>query len=132
MQLPPLFHQRPRAVQLILAVVLPIAFGSACGFILGTSQPWFGVLMLIAGLGGVGAGFEHGRARDGALRGLVGGTLFAGALLASFEARGAPALTPLPATMPLMAVIYAVSGVPLGMLGSWLRGRSEDRRAAAG
>lgn len=119
-------------MQLILAVVLPISFGGACGFVLGASQPWFGVLMLIAGVGGVAAGFEHGRARDGALRGIVGGTLFAGALLAVFEVLGAPALTPLPAAMPVMAVIYAVSGVPLGMLGGWLRGRTEDRRAAAG
>jgi hypothetical protein len=124
-QLPPLFRERPRAVQLILAVVLPIAFGGACGFVLGESQTWFGIMTLIAGVGGIAAGFEHGTAREGALRGLVGGVLFAGSLLAVFEMRGMPALTPLPAAMSIMAVIYAVSGVPLGMLGGWLRSRYE-------
>jgi hypothetical protein len=130
-QLPPLFRQRPRAVQLILAVILPIAFGALCGSMLGVSQAWFGILMLLAGIGGVAAGFEHGSAREGAVRGLVGGVLFAGSLLAVFEVRGLPALAPLPAALPTMTVVYAVSGVPLGMLGGWLRGRSERQQARA-
>lgn len=110
-------------MQVLLAIVLPIAFGALCGFDLGASKLWFGVLMLLAGIGGVGAGFEHASAREGSLRGLVGGVLFSGALLAVFELRGLPALTPLPAAMPIMAVVYAVSGMPLGALGGWLRSR---------
>jgi len=85
--------------------------------------------MLVAGIGGILGGFEHATARDGALRGVVGGVLFAGPLLVTFEARGVPALVPLPASLPVMAVIYAVSGMPLGALGGWLRARSEARRA---
>jgi hypothetical protein len=118
-------------VQLVIAVVIPVAYGALCGAMLGMSAPVFNLLMLVAGIGGVLGGFEHPTPREGLVRGLVGGTLFAGALLAMFEARGAAALTPLPASPPVMAVIYAVSGPPLGALGGWLRGRSEARRARA-
>ena len=127
---PPLFRQRPRAVQIVGAVVLPVGFGALCGFLLGASQPGFNLAMLIAGIGGVLAGFEHASARAGVLRGLSGGVLFVAALVAVFEARGAPALTPLPAGLLVMAVFYAVMGLPLGALGGWLRRRSDDRRAS--
>jgi len=115
--------------QLVGAIVVPVVFGAICGAVLGAAQLGFNLLMLVAGIGGILGGFEHATARDGALRGLVGGVLFAGPLLLAFEARGVPALVPLPASLPVMAVIYAVSGMPLGALGGWLRARSEARRA---
>ena len=93
---PPLFRQRPFVVQIIGALVLPVAFGALCGFVLGASQLGFNLLTLLAGIGGILNGFEHAGAREGVLRGLVGGVLFAGALLVIFAARGVPALTPLP------------------------------------
>lgn len=126
---PPLLGQRPLAVQIILLVVLPAAFGALCGAILGASKPLFNGLMLAATVGGIAGGFEHAGARSGLLRGIAGGVLFAGSLLVMFEARGLPALTPLPAPLPIVAVVYAVMGMPLGAFGGWLRGRSEDRRA---
>ena len=129
MRPPPLFRQRPPAARFVGAIVLPVAFGAMCGFMLGTSGAWYGVLMLLAGLGGVAAGYEHAGAREGVVRGLVGAVLFVGALVAVFELRGVPALAPLPAALPVMAVFYAVTGLPLGALGGWLRKRSEDRRA---
>ena len=118
-------------MQVIVAVVLPIGFGALCGAMLGASKLWFNLLMLVATLGGVGGGFEHASARSGLLRGLASGVLFAGSLLVTFELRGVPALTPLPAALPAVAVVYAVMGMPLGALGGWLRRRSEDRRARA-
>jgi hypothetical protein len=118
-------------VQVIGAVVLPIGFGALCGFVLGASEAVFNLLMLIAGIGGVLAGFEHLGARPGVVRGLVGGVLFTGALVAMFEARGLPALAKLPAPLLVMAVFYAASGMPLGALGGWLRRRSENHRARA-
>jgi hypothetical protein len=126
---PILFRQRPRAVQLIGGVVLPLVFGAICGAVLGVSETCFNVLMLVAGIGGVLGGFEHVGARQGALRGIAGGVLFVGALVVSFAVRGKPALTHLPVSLPVMLVFYAVMGVPLGALGGWLRGRSELRRA---
>jgi hypothetical protein len=128
---PPLFRDRPRAVQVVLGLVAPIGFGALCGYLLGTSQPWFNILMLLAGVGGVGAGFEHPGPREGALRGIVGGVLFAAALFACFRLRALPALVPLPLPLPGMVMVYAVMGAPLGALGGRLRQRSEDRRAAS-
>jgi len=126
---PPLLAQRPRAVQVFLVVVLPVAFGALAGTMLGSSKLWFNVLMLVVTLGGIGGGFEHASARSGLLRGLVGGVLFAGPLAVTFELRGLPALTPLPVAVPVVAVVYAVMGMPLGALGGWLRARTERRRA---
>lgn len=120
---PPLLRDRSRIAQIVLAGILPVAFGVACGVVLGTSRPWFEGLMIAGGVGGIGAGFEHVGWRAGGLRGIVGGALFAVALLAAFVLRGAPALAPLPAPLPIMAIAYAVFGVPFGMLGGALRGR---------
>ena len=130
MKLPPLFRDRPVAVQVILAVVLPIAFGALCGFELAQSRPAFQILMLVAGIGGVGAGFEHPGARPGAVRGVVGGVLFTAALVLVFELRGLPALTPLPASLPATAIGYAAGGPLLGALGGWLRALSIARATA--
>ena len=130
-KLPPLFRERPRVVQIFLGLIAPLAFGALCGYLLGASPAWFNGLMLLAGIGGIGAGFEHLGARDGARRGIVGGVLFAGALLACFSLRARPALVPLPLSLPAMVVVYAVMGAPLGALGGRLRQRAEDRRAGS-
>ena len=118
-------------MQIVLGLIAPLAFGALCGYLLAASQPWFNGLMLLAGIGGIGNGFEHLGARDGAQRGIVGGVLFAAALFACFQLRALPALVPLPLPLPGMVVVYAVMGAPLGGLGGRLRQRLEDRRAAA-
>jgi len=128
---PPLFRERPRVVQIFLGLIAPLGFGALCGYLLGASQPWFNGMMLLAGIGGIGAGFEHLGAREGAQRGIAGGVLFAAALFACFQLRVLPAVVPLPLPLPGMVVVYAVMGAPLGALGGRLRQRSEDRRAAA-
>ncbi len=127
---PPLLRQRSRAVQIVLVVVLPIAFGALCGFELGTSALWFQILMLLAGLGGIGGGFEHAGAREGVLRGLAGGVVFISSLVVTFEARGVAAVAPLPGSLAITAIGYAVMGMPLGALGGWLRGRWIARQQA--
>jgi len=128
---PPLFWHRPRPVQVVLGLVAPVAFGALCGYLLGSSEPWFNGLMLLAGLGGIGAGYEHLGARGGALRGIVGGVLFAAALLVCFRVRALPARVPLPLPLGGMAGVYAASGPLLGALGGRLRRRAEDRQARA-
>lgn len=132
MALPPLLRQRSLAAQFVLAVVSPVVFGALCGYVLGSSEPGFNGLMLLAGVGGVLSGFEHLGARQGVIRGLVGGVLFTAALVICFAVRGAPALARLPLPLAGMAVFYAGMGMPLGALGGWLRRRSEDRRVRAG
>ena len=127
---PPLLSQRPLAVQVLLVGILPVAFGALCGYQLGTSAAWFQILMLLAGIGGIGGGFEHAGPRQGLLRGLAGGALFISSLVITFKARGAPALAPLPGGLPITAIVYAAMGMPLGALGGWLRRRSMARAAA--
>jgi len=127
--LPPLLRQRSLAVQVVLAVVAPLAFGALCGYELGSSESAWNLLMLLAGAGGVLSGFEHPGPREGAIRGIVGGVLFTGALVICFAVRGAPVVARLPLALPGMAVLYAVTGVPLGALGGRLRRRAEARRA---
>ena len=127
----PLFRERSRVVQILLGLIAPLGFGALCGYLLGASLPWFNGMMLVAGLGGIGAGFEHVGAREGAQRGIVGGVLFTAALFACFRLRALPAVVPLPLPLSGMVVVYAVMGAPLGALGGRLRQRSEDRRAAA-
>lgn len=131
MKPPPLFRDQPRVVQILLGLVAPLAFGALCGYLLGASEAWFNGLMLLAGLGGIGAGFEHLGAREGALRGIIGGVLFASGLLVCFSLRALPARVPLPLPIGGMVALYAASGAPLGALGGRLRRRSEDRRARA-
>lgn len=131
MKLPPLLRERSLAAQFVLAVVSPVVFGALCGYVLGSSEAGFNGLLLLAGIGGVLAGFEHLGARQGVVRGIVGGVLFTAALVICFAVRGAPALAHLPLPIAGMAVIYAVMGMPLGALGGWLRRRTEDRRARA-
>ena len=131
MALPPLLRQRSLAAQFVLAVVSPVVFGALCGYVLGSSEPGFNGLMLLAGVGGVLSGFEHLGARQGVIRGLVGGVLFTAALVICFAVRGVPALARLPLPLGGMAVFYAGMGMPLGALGGWLRRRSEDRRVRA-
>jgi len=114
-------------VQLVLAVVLPLGFGAACGYALGISSWAFNALMLVGTVGGVGAGFEHVGARGGFLRGLVGGVCFGAALFLTFAIRSLPSLVPLPAPVPIMAAVYAILGAPFGALGGWLRGRRAAR-----
>ncbi len=120
---PPLLRDRPFAVQVVLAAVLPIAFGAGCGVLYGASGLWFNIVVTAGALGGTSAGFEHDDWRGGFLRGASGGALFAIALYATHEARRVPALAHLPLALPLMAIFYAVMGIPFGVLGAWLRAR---------
>src|SRR4051794_39638750 len=93
---PVLFRERGLLGKLVVAVVLPIAFGALCGFLLGEPEPWFNVISTAGALGGVSAGFEHVGWRDGFARGVAGGALYSGALVLLHAARGVPVLAELP------------------------------------
>ena len=82
----PLLRTRPVPVQLLLVVILPAAFGALCGWLLGVNKTWYFVLSILALLGGYAAGTEHKGGGQGALRGLLGGTLFGGAILLTNKA----------------------------------------------
>lgn len=127
---PPLLRERARTIQLVSLVVLPILFGALCGWLLGESEVAYQVVVALGILGGINAGFEHAGAREGLLRGIAGGVLFALAIVVVHEARGVEAAAELPADLGIMAAIYAVLGAAFGALGGWLRARREARSAS--
>lgn len=129
---PPLLRERPRALQVVAVVVLPIVFGAICGWLLGESDTAYQVLVALGVIGGINAGFEHATVREGLLRGIAGGVLFAASIVVVHEIRGVEAAAELPADLGVMAVIYAVLGAAFGALGGWLRHRREAKTRVAG
>jgi hypothetical protein len=117
----PLLRTRPLPVQLLLAVVLPVAFGVLCGWLLGVDKTWYLVLSILALLGGYAAGTEHKGALEGALRGLWGGTLFGGAILLTNKALDKTPKADLPHPHIWLLAITAGVGLVLGMLGGRAR-----------
>lgn len=125
---PPLLADHPRAIQVLLAVVLPIAFGALTGYFLGVSETTYAVLSALGVLGGIGAGFDHLGVRAGALRGALGGVLFGSSILIAHEIHGAEAETHLPDPEIVLVAITTTLGVAFGALGGWIRERTEARR----
>jgi hypothetical protein len=115
--LPTLLRTRPLPAQLLLAGLLPVAFGALCGWLLGVNKTAYLVLSLLAIAGGYLAGQEHAGAAEGAIRGAIGGTLFGGSILLVHEATGKAAKADLPDPKILLMAITIVAGVTLGALG---------------
>ena len=128
-RLPPLLSSRPPILQLVLAGIVPAAFGALTGWSLGVSEPLYLVLSLLGVLGGYFAGFDHLGARAGALRGLLGGALFGGFILLVHELSGEEAKAELPEPAILLLVITTVLGMGLGALGGRSRARRERKVA---
>ena len=123
MQSPTLLRDRTREAQIVLARVVPFAFGALVGIALGISAGLYWGLLALAAVGGVLAGLEHEDARGGARRGVVGGALFAAGLLIAHALSGADEKVSLGSFPLLLLVIDAVIGMGLGALGGWLRSR---------
>ena len=94
------------------------------GYFLGISEGVYVVLSTLGVLGGIGAGFDHLGASDGAKRGFIGGLLFGGFILIAHEIHGADPEAHLPEPAILLVVITTVLGVLFGAFGGWLRERS--------
>jgi apolipoprotein N-acyltransferase len=132
MHTPTLFRDRPRSVQIVLGGLVPFAFGAVVGVVLGVSAGIYWALAVLAGIGGVLAGFEHQDGWGGADRGLVGGALFGlGVLLAHWIA-GTHAKVSLGSFPPLLIVVDAIAGMLLGALGGRVvRGMREREQEQA-
>jgi hypothetical protein len=128
MQASPLLRERRRSTQAVLGLVLPAAFGALAGVLLGVSAAAYWVIGVIAFIAGFLAGFEHADARDGAERGLVGGTLYGGGLLIAHAIAGTDAKVALPGFAPILVVFTAILGMLLGALGGRVRGAAMQRR----
>jgi hypothetical protein len=123
----PLLRTRPIGVQILLAGLVPALFGALCGWLLGVNKVAYLVCGVgIAVVGGYIAGFDHDGAGEGALRGLIGGTIFGGCLLALHEATGKAPKVKLPHPAIGLLVFTVVGGVILGALGGSARHRREE------
>ncbi len=119
-----LLRSRPVPLALVLAVVVPIVFGAICGYVLGINEIAYVVLSLLGIAGGYFAGYEHDGPGEGALRGLVGGSLFGGFILLTKELTGEEPKAELPDPEILLLVLTTGLGVILGALGG--RRRAKD------
>lgn len=123
--LPPLLDEWPWPVRIVLAGIVPMAFGFLCGAILDSSSTVYIVLQVVAALGGFFAGFEHDLPHHARLRGLLGGLLFGGFVLIGHHVAGGTDHGLIPDPEPVMLVLTALLGAVLGMLGAHVRMRIE-------
>jgi hypothetical protein len=121
-----LLRTRPLPLQLVLAGVVPLAFGALCGWLLGEDKTLYLVFSLLAIAGGYFAGQEHMGAREGAIRGLIGGALFGSAILLVNEATGKTPKADVPDPKIILVAITIVAGVVLGALGGRRREAREN------
>lgn len=131
MRLPPLLSEHPPALRVLLAGVIPAAYGAVTGIFLGISEPVYLVLSVLGIVGGIGAGFDHLGAAAGARRGAVAGAIFGGFILVAHELSGKEAEAKLPEPAILLVVVTIVLGVLFAAIGGWLRARAERRAEAA-
>ncbi len=111
-------RERPLLAQIVVAVVVPLAFGALCGYLVGVNEIAYIALAGPVGiLGGYLAGMEHPSARDGLLRGLWGGLLFGSAILLVHNATGDEPKADLPDPEIVLVAITTVIGGLMGTLG---------------
>lgn len=127
----PLLFDRPFAAQLVIAVVLPAAFGILVGYILGVDQTGYLILSVLGIAGGIGGGFDHLGSDEGFVRGIAGGLLFGIAILVAHSVFGQQAKAKLPHPHVVLPVITTILGGIFGAIGGGLRARSEAKRAGA-
>jgi hypothetical protein len=120
---PVLLSNRPRSTQVVLAAVVPFAFGAVVGVALGISAALYWALSALAALGAVLAGMEHASNAGAVRRGLLGGVLFAAGILIVHVLTGADEKVSLGSFPPFLIVIDAAAGALLGVLGARLRAR---------
>lgn len=126
----PLLLDRPFPVQLVLALVLPVAFGVLTGWALGENETAYLVLSLLGILGGIGAGYDHLGADQGFVRGILGGALFGLSILAAHSLFDEVATAKLPDPQFILVIITTILGGLFGAIGGALRARSEKSEAA--
>jgi hypothetical protein len=116
----------------VLAGLVPVAFGAICGWLLGVNKTAYLVCSLLAIAGGYVAGQEHDGAAEGALRGVVGGALFGAAIVLVHEATGKAAKADIPHPQIILVAITIVAGVILGALGGNRRANADEEEEEEG
>jgi len=116
----------------VLAGLVPAAFGALCGYLLGVNKTAYLVCSLLAIAGGYIAGQEHDGAGEGAIRGLIGGAIFGAAILLVHEATGKSAKADIPDPKIILVGITTVAGVILGALGGRRRANADEEEEEEG
>jgi hypothetical protein len=116
---------RPPGVQLVLIAVPAFLFGVICGVAIDLSVVAYYLLLVLAVVGGVGAGLEHDGAGNGAQRGLTGGALFGAGVLAGHHLLSRHAKVALPHPESVQVIVAAVFGAIFGAIGGAIRGARE-------
>lgn len=130
MKPPPLLNERPPALKIVLAGVVPLLFGAFAGVMLGVNEIAYDVVALLGIAGGFLAGLEHLGAGSGFRRGLVGGSLFGIGILLAHEALfESEPKAELPHPEILLVVITTAFGCALGALGGRRRAKLEREHA---
>lgn len=127
----PLLLTRPFPAQLILAIIVPVAFGALTGWMLSTSEAGYLILSLLGILGGIGAGYDHAGSDEGFVRGILGGALFGLAILATHSLVDKAAKAHLVEPQWILVIITTVLGGLFGAWGGSLRAKREAKDAAA-
>jgi len=129
--MPVLLRSREVPLQVVLAVVVPAAAGALAGWLLGVNEIAYIVISILALAGGYGAGLEHAGAGEGAIRGVLGGSLFGAVLLGVHHATGEEPTAELPHPEVVLVVITALIGTVMGALGGRRRAKREGAMAEA-
>jgi hypothetical protein len=131
MEAPPLLLDRAPGAQIGLAVGGPVVLGALCGWLVGVNETAYLVLSILAIVGGIGSGYEHPNADEGAIRGFCGGIVFGTMILAVHAVTGAEPKAHLPEPPVVLVFVTTILGIAFGMLGGWLRKRHDARETRA-
>ena len=119
---PELLSSRSPGMQVVVANVIPAAFGLITGIAAGISEGVYLVLALLGIAGGYLAGLEHRYINEGAVRGAAGGLLFGTFILFGHKVSGLEDKADLPPAVVLI-LITTLFGAGLGALGARSRGK---------
>lgn len=129
--MPVLLRSREVPLQVVLALGVPALAGALAGWLLGVNEIAYIVWSLLALAGGYFAGLEHDGAGEGAIRGVLGGSLFGAVLLVVHNAIGAEPTAELPHPQLVLVAITALIGTVSGALGGARRAKGERNMAEA-
>ena len=112
-------------MQIVLAGVVPALLGAVTGWLLGVNEIAYFALSFLAIAGGYGAGLEHRGPGEGAIRGVIGGSLFGSFILITAELLDKEHKAHLPEPHILLVAITTAFGIGLGALGGRARRKRE-------
>jgi hypothetical protein len=130
MYAPTQFRDRSETGQAVLGGILPALVGGLAGFLVGASAAVYWVVAVLAAVGALIGGFEHGDGWEAADRGFFGGLIYGVALLLVHELVHTKAKVSLGSFPPFLAVITTLAGMLLSAAGGRIA-RVQRRRASA-